>query len=107
MEADEVRRRTPAGRGPCGGVPGHPFRVLSMEVRQITVDPLSLVSVLLHTTCNGLALSQATGSFVSNDGQDYLITNGHVLTGRTPQTNEPVACESARPLHVVWRSTLT
>ncbi len=50
-----------------------------MEARQITVDPLSFVSVLLHTTCNGLPLSLATGFFVSKDGQDYLITNGHVL----------------------------
>jgi len=68
-----------------------------MEARQITVDPLSFVSVLLHTTCNDLSLSQATGFFISKDRQDYLITNGHVLAGRNPQTNKPLSDTAALP----------
>src|SRR3989442_2069305 len=64
----------------------------------IMIDPLSLVSLLLQTTCNGLPLGRAaTGFIVSKDGKHYLITNWHVLAGRHPVTNKPLHHSAAVP----------
>jgi hypothetical protein len=68
-----------------------------MTVAQITVDPLTFVSLLLQPRCNGLPLASATGFIVSKDGKDYLITNWHVLAGRHPKTNEPLSDTAAVP----------
>ncbi|SRR6266513_3922299 len=72
-----------------------------MADRPVTVDPLSLVSLLLQTRCNGQHLSYATGFFVPKDGKDYLVTNWHVLTGRNHQTNEPLSNTAGLPDEVI------
>src|SRR2546428_9571028 len=64
----------------------------------IMIDPLSLVSLLLQTTCNGLPLGRAaTGFIVSKDGKHYLITNWHVLAGPHPLPNKPLHDSAALP----------
>src|SRR2546425_6152569 len=68
----------------------------------IMIDPLSLVSLLLQTTCNGLPLGRAaTGFVVAKDGKHYLITNWHVLAGRHPQTSKPSSDTAGVPDELV------
>lgn len=62
-----------------------------MTLPQITVDPLSFVSLLIQTKCKGLPLGRATGFLVLKKNQHYLITNWHVLAGRHPLTNKPLS----------------
>jgi hypothetical protein len=72
-----------------------------MAATQVTVDPLSFVSLLLQLRCKGLPLANATGFVVSKDGRDYLITNWHVLAGRHPETNKPLSDTAAVPDELV------
>lgn len=74
----------------------------------IIVAPPSLMSVLIRSVrerVDGLGfgtITQGSGFFVASVGitnQTLLITNWHVLTGRDPQTDEPLAAAS-RPTHV-------
>lgn len=58
---------------------------------QILIDPLSTQSLLIELYVNGNALSTATGIIVQRDGTDYLVTNWHVLSGRHPESGEPLS----------------
>ena len=42
----------------------------------------SLASLLLRTFCNDKVVDQATGFLVKVAGQLFLVTNGHILSGR-------------------------
>src|SRR2546422_3051669 len=74
----------------------------------IMIDPLSLVSLLLQTTCNGLPLGRAaTGFIVSKDGKHYLITNWHVLAGRHPVTKKALHDNAPVPDELIVADHLT
>lgn len=53
----------------------------------IQIDPLSTVSLFVQPLANGKVLSSATGFLVSHDGNDYLLTNWHVVAGRNSENN--------------------
>src|SRR5258706_8603470 len=69
---------------------------------RITVDPLSFVSLFLQTKCKGQLLGRAATAFcVAKDSQHYLITNWHVLSGRHPETNQPLSDTAGLPDELV------
>ncbi len=57
----------------------------------ITIDPLSCNSLYLTCIYQGTQLGTATGYIIYAKGKNYLITNWHVLSGRNPQNNQPLA----------------
>lgn len=63
----------------------------------IHIDPLSCCSLRLPVLANGTELSRATGFVVEHGGDDFLITNGHVVTGRNPDTGELLSPTGAEP----------
>ena len=71
--------------------------------KPVIIDPLSIRSLYLITTKGNKKLGQATGFVVEKDGKYCLITNWHVLSGRHPQTNQPVDKSGDTPdrIHVI------
>lgn len=69
----------------------------------ISIDPLSIRSLYLVLTKGNKQLSIATGFVVEKDKKRYLITNWHVLSGRHPQTNQPIEKNGDVPdsVHIV------
>jgi hypothetical protein len=63
----------------------------------------SYTSLLLHTEVGGVAAKQATGFVVVRDGRSYLISNGHVFSGRNPLTKLSDHCPDAVRFKY-WRS---
>ncbi|MDX2574417.1 trypsin-like peptidase domain-containing protein [Streptomyces scabiei] len=63
----------------------------------MALAPPSTRSLLLASKVNGILLSHATGFTVVADGQPFLITNWHVVSGRNPQTGQPMAKSAAIP----------
>lgn len=63
----------------------------------IFVDPLSVRSLLIETMANGRSLMTATGFVVSREGNNYLVTNWHVVSGRHTETNQPIHPSGAIP----------
>lgn len=59
-----------------------------MIQKEIIIDPLSLVSLLITVKTNDQVLSTATGFVYSQAGRRFLITNWHVVTGRNPETGK-------------------
>jgi len=59
--------------------------------KEILIDPLSCVSLHLECFFQGTLIGTGTGFIVVYDGTNYLITNWHVVTGRDPNTGEPMA----------------
>ena len=60
-------------------------------VKSILIDPLSCVSLHLQCFFQGNAIGEGTGFIIVYEGTNYLITNWHVVTGRDPNTEEPMA----------------
>src|SRR4051812_46876928 len=56
-----------------------------------TISQPSVRSLLLILQANGKPLSTATGFLVSQDGRNYLVTNWHVVSGRHPETGQPLS----------------
>jgi hypothetical protein len=54
------------------------------------VDPISAQSIFLDATADGKSLGNATGFIIMYEGQSYLITNWHVITGQDPDTHLPL-----------------
>lgn len=55
----------------------------------LQIDPLSPVPLHVECRCAGAtAVSSGTAFAVVKDGRDYLVTNGHVVTGRHPITRD-------------------
>lgn len=67
------------------------------------IDPLSVRSLYLFLAKGNKVLSTATGFVVEKNKNHYLITNWHVLSGRNPQTNQPIDPNGVTPdrVHVV------
>lgn len=61
----------------------------------VSIHPLSLVAIHLECSCRGTALASGTGFVVTRSGLNYLITNWHVVTGRRPETGDPVSDSGA------------
>jgi hypothetical protein len=59
--------------------------------RVINLDPLSITSLFVKTTVNGRTLGMATGFVVKKESAHFLITNWHVVSGRRPETGEPLS----------------
>ena len=68
-----------------------------MAAQKIRVDALSLTSVYLKLGVNGHHLATATGIIVENESKFYLVTNRHVLSGRNPETGEPMSPTAGIP----------
>src|SRR6266446_2225858 len=55
------------------------------------IDPLSVVPLHVECFCRGATAGcSATGFVVGHKGRHHLITNWHVVTGRHPETNQPI-----------------
>ena len=67
---------------------------MSKKLR-IKVDPLSFTSLYLKLFARGHQISTATGFVVEHKGRNFLITNWHVLSGRDPETEQPLCKETA------------
>lgn len=63
----------------------------------MTLAPPSVQSLFLSATARGNALSTATGFVVMHEGQPYLITNWHVVSGRNPNDGQPIDKWAATP----------
>lgn len=57
----------------------------------VKIDPLSVVPLFLDTQGQGKTLGFGTGFVVQHIGQPYLITNWHVVTGRRPDSGQPIS----------------
>lgn len=56
----------------------------------ISVDPYSLASYYCECIYNDSVLSSATCFISRRDGQLFLVTNWHVVTGRDADTQKPL-----------------
>jgi hypothetical protein len=56
----------------------------------VDIDHFSSVAVLVRPKCNDLRLAQASGFLWRYDGQIFLVSNWHVLSGRNPLTGQPL-----------------
>ena len=63
--------------------------------KQIVVDPLSCVSLHLQCFLQGALIGEGTGFVVIHNATNCLITNWHVITGRDPNTGEPLSATGA------------
>jgi hypothetical protein len=54
--------------------------------RVIEIDPLSGHSLLISQVASGQEIGRATGFVIERGSRQYLITNWHVVTGRSSQT---------------------
>lgn len=69
--------------------------MLGTEPRRIQPFRPSYTSVLLWTETGGKDMRQATGFVIKRDGKAYLVSNGHVFSGRHPWTRETDHCPDA------------
>lgn len=63
----------------------------------VMIDPLSVRPLYLTQIKGSEGLGQATGFVVERENTKYLITNWHVVSGRHPQTNQPVNPQGKTP----------
>ncbi|HEY4099869.1 MAG TPA: trypsin-like peptidase domain-containing protein [Gemmatimonadales bacterium] len=68
--------------------------------REVHLDPLSGISLLVRPMFGDTRLSQATGFIVAIGPQHYLATNSHVVTGRHADTGKVLAKSAAVPDHL-------
>jgi hypothetical protein len=61
------------------------------------IDPLSARSLYLSALKGNEKLGSATGFIVSRGEVHYLVTNWHVVTGRSPQDDRPMHPEGKTP----------
>jgi hypothetical protein len=65
--------------------------------RQIKVNPLSWISLLIKSSKNNCFLAQASGFVIKYDEKYHLITNWHVLAHRFPDTERLISSEGDFP----------
>ncbi len=63
----------------------------------IDLDPLSLSSLQINLYYNDIDLGTATGFIISSNGQLYLVTNWHVLSGKNHDTGLLLDKDAAIP----------
>lgn len=67
------------------------------------IDPFSLVPLFVESYRAGKVLGSGTGFAVQKDGQNFLITNGHVITGRHPDTGKVLSNTAGTPTKIaIW-----
>ncbi len=69
------------------------------------IDPLSLSSLQINVYYHDEPLGSATGFIISSNGQLYLVTNWHVLSGRDHDTGMPldkVNCAIPNRIEVIY-----
>jgi S1-C subfamily serine protease len=64
------------------------------------VDPLSLCPLYLECLLNRVFVGNATGFVAKFNGNEYLVTNWHVVTGRDADTKEPRPNGQADPTEI-------
>jgi len=67
------------------------------DQKPISIDPLTVSSLLIISGSNDNILSSATGFVVEHRDKPYLITNWHVVNGRHPETGKPLSDSAALP----------
>lgn len=70
------------------------------------IDPLTVSSLYLSIQAGGSEIGTATGFVVNHSGRPYLITNGHVVTGRHPSTGVLVLSASPDSLKIWHHSKI-
>lgn len=70
-----------------------PLARLSLNGIKVEVDDYSLIPLFIEMYLEGGSESIAIGTCFSIEikHQNYLITNWHNVTGRNPQTNNPIS----------------
>ena len=66
-----------------------------LVARRILIDSLSCVSLSLECLLQGTIIGRGTGFAIIRNGTNYLITNWHVVTGRDPNTGQPMSSTGA------------
>jgi Trypsin-like peptidase domain len=56
----------------------------------VIVNHLSLATTKLRTSSNGKAVGCGTGFFYRRNGELFIVSNWHVLSGRHPDTGQPL-----------------
>lgn len=59
------------------------------------IDPLSCVPLYLECLLQDRVIGTGTGFIIIRNGINYLITNWHVVTGRDPNTGQPILSTGA------------
>lgn len=72
-----------------------------MTAPSVTLDPISVTSLFIKMSVNGIDLGSGTAFVVQNDGRDYLITNWHNLAGRNPETGQAMSSTGGLPNEVI------
>ncbi len=55
-----------------------------------TIDPMTVIPIHLEPLLGGTKMADATGYVVERGGNTFVITNWHVVTGRHPDTGQPL-----------------
>ena len=58
--------------------------------KSINIDPISVIPLQVESFLDDDRLMSSTGFIVSDQGNNYLITNWHVVTCRSPSDNQPL-----------------
>jgi len=73
------------------------------ETTMPIVHPLTAISLHLEIFFNAQQLGSGTGFIVARDGEHFLITNWHVVSGRDPKTDNPLSGLAAIPNTIrIW-----
>jgi len=68
-----------------------------------TFHPLSRCTTPVEAYFNETSLGVSTGFFYKQNGQHYLVTNWHVLTGRDPVTGKHISKNAGEPNRIkIW-----
>ncbi len=71
----------------------------------MNVDQLTVTSLHLELFFDAQYLSSATGFVVEKEGNYFLVTNWHVVSGRHPTTQKPLSSTGAIPNKIrVWHN---
>ncbi|MCY3019826.1 MAG: trypsin-like peptidase domain-containing protein [Planctomycetota bacterium] len=65
--------------------------------KHVLIDPLSATSLIVEQRVNGLSLGTATGFCVTANEKAFLVTNWHVVSGRNPDTSQPLSPTAGIP----------
>lgn len=61
------------------------------------INPLSLTSVFINTYFNDQSLASATGFIIKKDGDLYIVTNWHVVSGRSAESGKCLSTSAGVP----------
>jgi hypothetical protein len=76
--------------------------------KNVTPDPLSRIPLYLECFLLDNRIGEGTGFIVYWNGEHYLITNWHVVTGRSAETGEPLDKKNSTAdpdTLIVWHHT--